>query len=149
MRGRITSIPFIGQCKNYSYRKIGPEIVQQLEGVLSRESRNTIGILIIPNRDDFTKGVRRIVKSSKYNILLTDKDNIIIDLIDYTIHILENGKKELENKIEKNKLIILELEYRIDRKLFYLILILFLIFFLFFLYIIYLFTIKIKYIEFY
>ena len=97
-------------------------------------------------------------------ILLIDKDNIIIDLLDYIVYILENGKKELENKIEykieKNRLDLelknrLEkLEYRVnnDRHFFYLFIIFFLfflIFFIFSLYIIYLFTIRIKYIEFY
>ena len=89
--GKITSIPFIIQCKNYLYRKIGPEVVQQLEGVLSQELKNTIGILVIPNRNDYTKRVIEVARESFYNILLTDKNSIIIDLLEFTININKNN----------------------------------------------------------
>ena len=156
--GIIMSIPFVVQCKCYEYRKIGPETVQQLEGVLSYKSWDTIGILVIPNRNDFTRGVIEAVNNSLYNILLTDRDNIIIDLLEYMINILENGQEELKNniylledKIEKNRLELelknrLEkLETNIDKQFSYLFFYLFLIFFIFFfLYIVYIFIFKIK-----
>ena len=162
--GKIISIPFVVQCKYYEYRKIGPETVRQLEEVLSYKSWDTIGILVIPNRNDFTRGVIEAVNNSLYNILLTDRDNIIIDLLEYTINILENGQEELKNniylledKIEKNRLELelknrLEkLETNIDKQfsylffyLFLIFFILFFIFFIFFLYIVYIFIFKIK-----
>ena len=108
------SIPFVVQCKCYEYRKIGLEVIQQLEEVLSQKSRNTIGILVIPNKKDFTRGVKYRVKISKYNILLTDRDNIIIDLLIYTKIILKYNREQLEDRKEQLENEIDLLENNID-----------------------------------
>ena len=87
--GKIISIPFVVQCKCYEYRKIGPETVRQLKGVLSYKSWDTIGILVIPNRNDFTRGVIEAVNNSLYNILNKFLTNQIINLY----HMIINNSK--------------------------------------------------------
>ena len=131
------SIPFVVQCKCYEYRKIGPEVIQQLEGVLSQKSRNTIGILVIPNKDNYTNMVKYRVKKSIYNLLLTDRDNIIIDLLKFVNNILENREELLINEIDllenmielKNIVDIVDnrIDNRVDIRFFYLFVILFLL----------------------
>ena len=117
---------------------------------------------MIPNKDNYTNIVKYRVKKSIYNLLLTDRDNIIIDLLKFVNNILENREELLINEIDllenmielKNIVDIVDnrIDNRVDIRFFYLFLIfiiLFFIFFIFFLYIVYIFTFRIKNIEFY
>ncbi|CAG8637945.1 11384_t:CDS:2 [Gigaspora margarita] len=67
------------QCKKWR-RKIGPGVLRELEGVLSRYRGATIGIIVVPSKDRYTSGTWKRARSSNFNIILTDLDNMCIDL---------------------------------------------------------------------
>ncbi|GES90221.1 hypothetical protein RCL_jg13343.t1 [Rhizophagus clarus] len=71
----------IVQCKNHN-GSIEPNVVRELEGVLTRFDENTtIGILAAPSKEKFTVNTINRAESSKYNIILTDKSYVYLDLI--------------------------------------------------------------------
>ncbi|CAG8436141.1 10658_t:CDS:2 [Funneliformis caledonium] len=73
--GNLARFPFVVQC-NDRRRKLGVEVVRELEGTLSRYHKDTIGIIVIPSDDKFTTQARRAARTSEFNIILTDKEKI-------------------------------------------------------------------------
>nr|CAG8597845.1 1174_t:CDS:2 [Entrophospora candida] len=67
------------QCKNYR-GSVGVAILRDLEAVLSRSPKNTIGILVIPCKSKYTIDIKKRVKKSM-QIILTDQDNICVNLL--------------------------------------------------------------------
>ena len=65
---------------------IGPNYVRELEGVLMRCPKNSVGIIIVPSQSGFSFEMIRQAKSSKYNIILTDEINIFLDIIQIKIN---------------------------------------------------------------
>ncbi|RIB12597.1 hypothetical protein C2G38_2200232 [Gigaspora rosea] len=64
--------------------KIRSKIVHEFEGVLSRFGKiETIGILIAPSKNNFTKKSLDRVELSEFNIILTDKQYLRLDLIQF------------------------------------------------------------------
>ncbi|CAI2185765.1 15747_t:CDS:2, partial [Funneliformis geosporum] len=70
------------QCKAYK-KKIGVKFVRELEGVLTRYHKDTIGVLVAPSKNKFTTRSEERAETSGYNIILTDKTNICSDLIKF------------------------------------------------------------------
>ncbi|CAG8503258.1 5028_t:CDS:2, partial [Funneliformis mosseae] len=73
-----------------SFRKLrrildlGPEILRDLEGVLSRyHNGTTIGILVVPFKENYTAGTIRRARTSRYNIILTDVRDLYLDLVGF------------------------------------------------------------------
>ncbi|CAG8485013.1 11281_t:CDS:2, partial [Ambispora gerdemannii] len=62
IKGEVAVIPFVTQCKNHE-EKVGVDVVREFEGVLVRESQNTIGILVTSRRDGFTRGAKNWIKN--------------------------------------------------------------------------------------
>ncbi|CAG8637263.1 18209_t:CDS:2, partial [Gigaspora margarita] len=59
------------ECKDCD--KIRPKMMCEIEGVLSRYGKfETIGILVSPLKENFTKNSKDRVNSSGYNLILTD-----------------------------------------------------------------------------
>ncbi|CAI2201141.1 10459_t:CDS:2, partial [Funneliformis geosporum] len=82
IRGKVAGIKFMIQCKNWKLR-IGRSVVYELEGVLTRQPIGTIGVVVSPFKNKFSPGALEAVRTSVYDIILTDKDNICKDLIDF------------------------------------------------------------------
>ena len=62
----------------------GGQVVREMEGVLTRYPKETIGIIVASDKNKFTNGVIDRARTAVYHdIILTDKDNLHIDLIDY------------------------------------------------------------------
>ncbi|CAG8538086.1 12459_t:CDS:2 [Funneliformis mosseae] len=80
--GNLARFPFVVQCKDRR-RKL---VVRELEGTLSRYHKDTIGIIVIPSDDKFTTQARRAARTSEFNIILTDKEKICSDLINFVEH---------------------------------------------------------------
>jgi len=85
-----------------------------LEGVLSKFPNNIIiiGVLVTPK---FSETVEDDAKNSKYNIIVTTEDNMVVNIINYlttslNIDLQNLGGIELTRKIEDLKLQIDELE---------------------------------------
>ncbi|CAG8710932.1 2934_t:CDS:2, partial [Funneliformis mosseae] len=72
------------QCKAHK-QKIGNgvKIVRELEGVLTRYHKDTIGVIVAPSKNKFTTRSEERAETSGYNVILTDKTNICSDLIKY------------------------------------------------------------------
>ncbi|CAI2178424.1 4097_t:CDS:2, partial [Funneliformis geosporum] len=79
--------------KTYDRLILGVEIVRELEETLSRHHEDTIGVLVTPSNENYTKQARRAAKTSEFNIILTDKENICSDLIDF----VELRQKKVQN----------------------------------------------------
>ncbi|CAG8658466.1 339_t:CDS:2 [Funneliformis caledonium] len=77
--GRIVDTPFIIQCKNW-HRNIGPSVVREIEGVLTRYP-NTIAVIVASSKNNFYPAAIETAKSSVFNIILTDPTSICEDLI--------------------------------------------------------------------
>ncbi|CAG8635504.1 16224_t:CDS:2, partial [Racocetra persica] len=72
----------IVQCKDCD--KIRPKIVREFEGVLSRFGKiETIGILVAPSINNFTRKSIDRLKSSEYNLIFTDELNLSLDLFQF------------------------------------------------------------------
>ncbi|CAG8741787.1 202_t:CDS:2, partial [Funneliformis caledonium] len=79
--GNYEGFLILVQCKNRR-RNIGPEILRDLEGVLSRyHNDTTIGILVVPFKENYTAGTIRRARTSRYNIILTDVRDLYLDLV--------------------------------------------------------------------
>ncbi|CAI2179646.1 2858_t:CDS:10 [Funneliformis geosporum] len=63
IRGRIAGIPYVIQCKNWR-RKIYPDTIRSLEGVLTRQPNGTIGVVVAPLKGKFTSGVIETSRTS-------------------------------------------------------------------------------------
>ena len=63
-----------------------------LEGVLSRyDKKSTIALLIARSTNRFTSEAKDRARSSEYNIILTDEQNVYSDLINFIeLHPLDN-----------------------------------------------------------
>ncbi|RHZ86135.1 hypothetical protein Glove_54g30 [Diversispora epigaea] len=86
----------IVQCKDHV--KIRPETVRGFEGVLSRYGRTeTIGVLVAPSINNFTLNAVDRVKSSEFNIILTDKSNMEPDLIRFIENRHVKSAQQIEN----------------------------------------------------
>ncbi|RHZ52299.1 hypothetical protein Glove_462g25 [Diversispora epigaea] len=55
-------------------------IINQIEGVLSRQSNGTIGIVAAPSMNRYTPGAKKTARTSIYNVILVDVNNIVIEL---------------------------------------------------------------------
>ncbi|CAG8599709.1 1959_t:CDS:2 [Funneliformis mosseae] len=81
--GNYEGFLILVQCKNRR-RNIGPEILRDLEGVLSRyHNGTTIGILVVPFKENYTSGTIRRARTSRYNIILTDVRYLYLDLVQF------------------------------------------------------------------
>ncbi|CAJ0641959.1 10383_t:CDS:2, partial [Entrophospora sp. SA101] len=78
--GNFVRIPIIIQCKDQR-RGIGPAVVRELEGVLTKCHEDTIGIVVVPAKNKFNDGAVERAGTSKCNIILTDKRDLYLDLI--------------------------------------------------------------------
>jgi hypothetical protein len=59
-------------------------MVREIEGVMSRYGEfETIGILVAPLKENFTKNSKDRANSSGYNLILTDELNLESDLIKF------------------------------------------------------------------
>ncbi|PVU99145.1 hypothetical protein BB559_000977 [Furculomyces boomerangus] len=59
----------VGQCKNYQNNRVGPSVVREFDGVLSRQSEvDTVGVISCPI--GFTKKAVDAAMSSKYPVCL-------------------------------------------------------------------------------
>ncbi|RHZ85209.1 hypothetical protein Glove_70g1 [Diversispora epigaea] len=67
-------------------------IINQIEGVLSRQSNGTIDIVATLSMNKYTPGAKETVKTSIYNVILVDVNNIVIEL------------NEIINKVYKKKI---------------------------------------------
>ncbi|CAI2180658.1 882_t:CDS:2, partial [Funneliformis geosporum] len=73
IKGVILGIPFVIQCR---------PVINELEGILIRQRRDTIGVVVGHSRNNFTPSAIETAKTSIYDIILTDKTNLCKDLLD-------------------------------------------------------------------
>ncbi|CAG8687890.1 2750_t:CDS:2, partial [Acaulospora colombiana] len=78
--GNFLRIPFVIQCKNQR-RGIGPSVVRELEGVLTKYHEDTIGILMVPTKNKFNDGAVERARASEYILILTDARDLYSDLV--------------------------------------------------------------------
>ena len=72
------------QCKNYS-ASVGVPEIYAFEGVLSRYTKETtFGVFVVSKRNGYTKDAIKWVKSSEFEILLTNSDDLIEDINNFT-----------------------------------------------------------------
>ncbi|KAG9297797.1 hypothetical protein G9A89_000102 [Geosiphon pyriformis] len=106
--GGFLGYTIVIQCKNH-IRKIGPQTLRELEGVLTRFNKNTtIGILVTPSVGSFTGNIINRAKSSEYKEILPSLDHQEIsdkevrDLLTYMtkiIKVLRSWCQKVENSI--------------------------------------------------
>ncbi|RHZ82972.1 hypothetical protein Glove_102g65 [Diversispora epigaea] len=72
IKGMKKGIKFIIECKNWRTKNIDRSIINQIEGVLSRQSNGTIGIVVAPSMNKYMPGVKKTAKTSIYNVILVD-----------------------------------------------------------------------------
>ncbi|CAI2187122.1 4686_t:CDS:2 [Funneliformis geosporum] len=77
--GVVVGIPFVIQCKNWTKHKIGPSVIRELEGALTRQTRGTIGVVVGHSKYRFTPGAIDTARTSIYDIILTDKKDLSVD----------------------------------------------------------------------
>lgn len=90
---------------------LGKDTLHALEGVLTRFPKNgkIVGVLVAPT---FSEGMDDEIKSSEFEIILTDIVNMNMKLINYasTIPLLNVGVEEFEGKIKDLELRMNEFE---------------------------------------
>jgi hypothetical protein len=59
---------------------LDPSVVRDLEGVLSRCPIDTIGVVVVPFGSGFSLGAIKRARTSNYNIILTDENNLCLDI---------------------------------------------------------------------
>ncbi|CAG8662528.1 2026_t:CDS:1, partial [Paraglomus brasilianum] len=91
------------------------EHVQRLEGTDTGTNKKlTIGILVARSKDKITNPAKdraKVAKSNGYNIILTDENNLYLDLINFIeSHPLDSSDNKKEEKEKGN--VCLEMERR-------------------------------------
>ncbi|KAJ2157678.1 hypothetical protein GGF46_004348 [Coemansia sp. RSA 552] len=66
----------VGQCKHYENRRIGPSVVREWEGVMSRQEIDTLGLIAATR--GFTTAAVRASLSSAYPIALVTLDSPLL-----------------------------------------------------------------------
>ncbi|RHZ67217.1 hypothetical protein Glove_302g5 [Diversispora epigaea] len=99
------SIKFIIECKNWRTKNIDCSIINQIEGVLNRQSNGTIGIIMVPSMNKYTPGAKETARTSIYNVILVDVNNIVIELNEIINKYQEYQEiqKAEENQLEKKQ----------------------------------------------
>ncbi|RHZ66800.1 hypothetical protein Glove_305g10 [Diversispora epigaea] len=87
IKGMKKGVKFIIEYKNWKTKNI--------EGVLSRQSNGTIDIVAAPSMNRYTPGAKETARTSIYNVILVDVNNIVIEL------------NEIINKVYKKKYLII------------------------------------------
>ncbi|CAG8745077.1 26146_t:CDS:2, partial [Gigaspora rosea] len=85
--GAFTKTVILVQCKYHKRRRIGStglESVLKLERLLSNFPKDTIGILVASSKNKFNYSAIERVRTSEYNIILTDKKHLCPDLIQFS-----------------------------------------------------------------
>ncbi|CAI2196195.1 6043_t:CDS:1, partial [Funneliformis geosporum] len=54
-----------------------PAIVREMDGVLTRQKKGTVGVIEAPNVNRFTRGMEETANTSIFKIILTDIGNFI------------------------------------------------------------------------
>ncbi|RHZ74385.1 hypothetical protein Glove_225g44 [Diversispora epigaea] len=72
IKGMKKGVKFIIECKNWRTKNIDRSIINQIEGVLSRQSNGTIGIVAAPSMNRYTPGAKETARTSIYNVILVD-----------------------------------------------------------------------------
>ncbi|RHZ45698.1 hypothetical protein Glove_661g31 [Diversispora epigaea] len=72
IKGMKKGVKFIIECKNWRTKNIDCSIINQIEGVLSRQSNGTIGIVAAPSMNRYTLGAKETARTSIYNVILVD-----------------------------------------------------------------------------
>ncbi|RHZ52418.1 hypothetical protein Glove_461g18 [Diversispora epigaea] len=80
IKGMKKGVKFIIECKNWRTKNIDRNIINQIEGVFSRQSNGTIGIVAAPSMNRYTLGAKETARTSIYNVILVDVNNIVIEL---------------------------------------------------------------------
>ncbi|RHZ81248.1 hypothetical protein Glove_122g58 [Diversispora epigaea] len=76
-------------------------IINQIKGVFSRQSNGTIGIVAAPSMNKYAPETKETARTSIYNIILVDVNNIVIELNE--IINKDNIKMNLNIKIKNIK----------------------------------------------
>ncbi|CAI2187204.1 11331_t:CDS:2, partial [Funneliformis geosporum] len=75
----VDGTDFIIQSNNWK-RKLYPSIVREMDGVLTRQKKGTVGVIVTPNVNRFTIGTEETANTSIFKIILTDTRNFINNL---------------------------------------------------------------------
>ncbi|RHZ89284.1 hypothetical protein Glove_16g83 [Diversispora epigaea] len=65
IKGMKKGVKFIIECKNWRTKNIDRSIINQIEGVLSRQSNGTIGIVTAPSINRYTPGAKETARTTK------------------------------------------------------------------------------------
>ncbi|CAG8575676.1 2230_t:CDS:2 [Funneliformis caledonium] len=74
-----------------------PSVIREFEGALTRQTRGTIGVVVGRSKNRFTPGAIVTAKTSIYDIILTDKKDLCIDLIQLVADRLNRSYDNLLN----------------------------------------------------
>ncbi|CAI2189591.1 14417_t:CDS:2, partial [Funneliformis geosporum] len=76
---KVDGTDFVIQSKNWK-RKLYPSIVREMDGVLTRQRKGTVGVIVAPNVNRFTRGTEETANTSIFKIILTDTRNFTNNL---------------------------------------------------------------------
>ena len=107
LTGSYKKRQLVVQCKNYS-ASIGLHNIYVFEGVLSRYAKETtFGVFVVSKKNGYTKDAIERAKTSQFEILLTNSDDLITDInkftFKYQITYFEFVNHELDRLREKSQ----------------------------------------------